>query len=163
MQPFRISEEGPVALDPIRPKDLGVDQPGGILFGFSVAMAQACAGTPGVLVGAPATSSGGMTGTGAAWLVPLDDGACAPRALVEGGALGGTPTEMASVGLAVSAQSAGGDAPDTLVVTAPGNSEEGVGGRVLLLDPPFDGPAQVALDGLRLHEEGTITLSPSGG
>ncbi len=161
VHPFRLGSGAPEVLDAIRPMDAADAATQGLLFGFSVAMAHPCVGVPGVLVGAPAAATGDVPLTGAAWLIPLAEG-CTARKLVEGEALGGSPTEMASLGLTVSASTARAGQADTLMLAAPGNSEEGVAGRVLVLDPDSDysGPARAVVTDLRLHEEGAITMSP---
>ena len=161
VQPFQLTAQGPVATGPISPTSVGASTPAGSLFGMSLAIAHPCEGVAGLVVGAPGTATDGVNASGAAWLTPLGDADCAPRELVEGGALGGSPTEMASLGRAVSAWTSAGGRPDTVVLAAPGNDEEGIPGRVLTLEPPFKGPAQTTLGGIRLQEEGSLTLSPS--
>ncbi len=162
VQPFRLTAEGPVAEDQLLPGDLGTGDPAGRLFGLSLAMARPCAGTTGLVIGAPGTTVGGTNAAGAAWLIALGDADCTPRELVEGGVLGGTATEMASLGRAVSMLTGPGSGPDTVVLAAPGNAEEAIPGRVLTLAAPFAGPAQIELDGLRLAEEGVLTLASTG-
>ncbi len=70
---------------------------------------------------------------------------------------------MALVGSAVSALRSGISGADTVVITAPGVSEEGVHGRVLTLPYPYSGSVTTAAGQLQLHEEGTIALSPAFG
>lgn len=177
VQPYRLTAQGPVAEEAVLPSGLGASAPAGGLFGISLATARPCPGVDGLVVGAPGTAAGGVSTSGAVWLVPLARAAdsssasgasdpagsgCSARELVEGGALGGSPVEMASLGRAVSAWTGGAGGPDTVVLAAPGVAEESIPGRVLTLAPPFTGPAQTALDGIRLHEEGVLTLSPAG-
>lgn len=130
-------------------------------FGTSVAVVRGCKAKPALLVGAPNEVMGTAVQSGSTWLIPLT-GACAAKQLAEGGALGGVPTEMALIGRAVSAIRTASNTPDTLVMTAPGISEEGVLGRVLTLASPYAGPATAAASALQLNEEGTIALSPIG-
>ena len=130
-------------------------------FGTSVAVIRACPGVAGILVGAPSEAMGTTAEAGSAWVIPMSK-SCAALQLAEGGRLGGTATEMALVGSAVSALRTSARAADTLVITAPGISEEGVYGRVLTLAPPYAAPATTAAAGLHLNEEGTIALSPAG-
>ena len=114
-------------------------------------------GVPGILVGAPAEAIGDVGQAGSAWVLPLA-GACPARQLAEGGRLGGAPTEMALVGMAVTALRTSASAGDTVVLTAPGVSEEGVLGRVLRVPAPYSGNVTTVAENLRLRDEGTITL-----
>lgn len=134
----------------------------GGLFGFDLAMARPCPGVPGVVVGMPGAPAGTTPGAGAAWLIPLvSEGGCTPQKLVVGGAIYGTPSEGAQLGRAVSAQNGGENGPDSLLLAAPGNAEEGVGAVVLVVRPPYRGYERLAVSGIRLNEEGTIALSPT--
>ncbi|MFZ0529778.1 MAG: hypothetical protein WAL91_04480 [Propionicimonas sp.] len=140
----------------------GVSEPGD-RFGSAVAVIRGCPKAASLLVGAPGEAVGATFDAGAAWVLPLST-ACPTRLRVaEGRGPGGAATEMASIGSAVSVLREADTAADTIVLTAPGVSEEGVYGRVLTLPPPYAGdPAVVAAD-LHLNEEGTIALSPPAG
>lgn len=131
-------------------------------FGWAVAVVRACRSAPGILVGAPNEAIGRTVQAGSAWLIPVTR-TCAPVQLAEGARLAGVPTEMALAGASVSAMRTGEALPDTLVITAPGVSEEGVLGRVLVVPPPFEGGGTTAGAQLRLNEEGAIAVSPPGG
>lgn len=131
-------------------------------FGWAVAVVRACRSAPGILVGAPNEAIGRTAQAGSAWLIPVS-GTCAPVQLAEGARLSGAPTGMALAGASVSAMRTGEALPDTLIITAPGVSEEGVLGRVLVVPPPYEAIVRTAGAQLRLNEEGTITLSPPGG
>ena len=134
----------------------------GGLFGFDLAMARPCEGVPGVVVGMPGAPAGTTPGAGAAWLIPLiAQGGCTPQKLVVGGAIQGEPSEGAQMGRAVAALNGGSGGPDSLLLAAPGNAEEGVGSVVLVVRPPYRGYERVAVSGIRLSEEGVITLSPT--
>jgi len=126
-------------------------------FGWDVAVMRPCPGVPGILVGAPSEAIGDVGQAGSAWVLPLA-GPCPARQLAEGGRLGGAPTDMALVGMAVTALRTSASAGDTVVLTAPGVSEEGVLGRVLRVPAPYSGNVTTVAENLRLRDEGTITL-----
>lgn len=65
---------------------------------------------------------------------------------------------MALVGAAVGIVRSSPLAADTVLVTAPEVSEEGVLGRVLRIPAPYSGTVTTVAADVRLHEEGTIAL-----
>jgi len=136
----------------------------GDMFGYSVAIGRTCDGYPGLLVGAPHEAIGSIAAAGSAWLIPIErhPGDC-PVQLYEGGRLGGTAREMASVGAAVSMLRSGKVGADTVVLTSPGMSEEGVYGRVITQATPFSGNAATVAKDLILNENSTLVLSPPAG
>lgn len=132
-------------------------------FGSAVAVIRACSKGAGLLVGATGEAIGSALDAGSVWVLPLSK-TCTKRVqLYEGHGLGGAATEMASVGSAVSALRTSASGADTLVLTAPGISEEGVYGRVLTVSAPFPKQVTTVARDLRLNEEGTIALSPPVG
>ena len=127
-------------------------------FGWDVAVMRPCPGVPGILVGAPSEAIGDVGQAGSAWVLPLA-GPCPKRQLAEGGRLGGAPTDMALVGMAVTALRTSASAGDTVVLTAPGVNEEGVLGRVLRVPAPYSGNVITVAENVRLTgDEGRITL-----
>lgn len=134
-------------------------------FGYSVAIIRTCDGMPGLLVGAPDEAIGSVMMAGSAWVVPLErHGDDCSLQLYEGGRLGGQAKEWARVGAVVSSlRAAQIGHSDTLVLTAPGMSEEGLYGRVITQAAPFSGNAVIAAKDLILNDEGTLSISPPAG
>jgi hypothetical protein len=91
----------------------------------------------------------------------VSQGGCTPQKIAVGGSIIGKPTQMAQLGRAVTTLSAATTGPDTLLLAAPGDAEEGLGAVVLVVHPPYRGRERVAVSGIQLREEGAITLSPS--
>jgi len=133
------------------------------LFGSALAMVRPCAGTSGVLIGAPAEAIGAVAQAGSVWVVPFSPKpACSAIQLTGGAGLGTKAEANALIGSAVSVLRTDAQG-DMLVVVAQGIYEEGVPGRVLTLESPFTGAPVTVLENLAIREERTIALSPPPG
>ena len=160
VQPFALSGHDLVPLPAIDQDPGKVEAGDG--FGTAVTVLEPCPGGAGVLVGAPAEAIGSTAQAGSIWVIPIKADQCWGQQFWDGQGLGAKAHENTLVGSAVSVLRLHGDG-DTLVIAAPGVSEEGVRGRVLMLDFPYQDAPVEALAGLSLAEERTIALSPPEG
>ncbi len=161
VQPFAIAGHDLTPLPAIDERTVDAPVAAGDAFGSAVAVLRPCLETVGVLIGAPAVTVGSEPQAGTAWLVPLSEQPrCGAREFGDGAGLGGAAAPTTIVGSAVGSLRNDSDG-DALVIVSQGTWEEGVAGRVFVID--HSGAAVPVFDAIRVHEERVVALSPGTG